>query len=422
MFEQLQKIADAVLLEGYVLYPYRASSAKNRYRWTFGVLAPRAWSEGGGCEPWWLEAQVIVDGLAPRVRGRLRFLRVVERRIEVAEADAFRPVDELEVEGCLHQSWEEGEPIELDFDISSSTRIATVPISLLEREEVETLRDRGGSVAGRVVRVHRALRGALVLRSERLPSSGAEALTRVSVRVENRTPFPVEEAPRAVAIRASCVSTHVILGVHGGTFLSLLDPPSSAVEASAACKNVGTYPVLAGDAERSDFMLCAPIILGDHPAVAPESPGDFFDGGEIDELLALRTRTLTPDEKKLARAADARTAELVDRAEALDEEAMARLHGAIRQRAPSPPPGDVDRAFQPGARVRLRPNATRRTDAQDLLYAGYAARVEAVHEDVDGTQYLAVTIDGDPAAELHRWYGRFHYYRTDEVEPIEEDA
>ena len=51
-------IADAVLYEGYVLYPYRASSRKNQVRWQFGVLAPRAWSEAGGCEEWWMQTEM----------------------------------------------------------------------------------------------------------------------------------------------------------------------------------------------------------------------------------------------------------------------------------------------------------------------------------------------------------------------------
>src|SRR5690606_10469219 len=65
-------IADAVLMEGYALYPYRASAPKNHYRWTFGVLAPRAWSDAGGCEAWWLQAQVLVAGASPRMSARLR--------------------------------------------------------------------------------------------------------------------------------------------------------------------------------------------------------------------------------------------------------------------------------------------------------------------------------------------------------------
>ena len=35
-WDRARAIADAVLYEGYLLYPYRASSSKNRSRWQFG--------------------------------------------------------------------------------------------------------------------------------------------------------------------------------------------------------------------------------------------------------------------------------------------------------------------------------------------------------------------------------------------------
>ena len=44
--------------------------------------------------------------------------------------------------------------------------------------------------------------------------------------------------------------------------------------------------------------------------------------------------------------------------------------------------------------------------------------VEAVLTDVDNRTVLAVTIDQDPAADLHRWYGRYLYYALDEVEIV----
>jgi hypothetical protein len=118
--------------------------------------------------------------------------------------------------------------------------------------------------------------------------------------------------------------------------------------------------------------------------------------------------TLTDDEKQLARATDARSAAIVDRVESLPREAMARLHGVFRDRAPR---------LEKGSRVRLKLGA-RRTDAQDLLYEGHAAVIEEVKQDIDGRECFAVTFEDDPAAELHRWYGRFHYFYADEVEPL----
>src|SRR5438270_2165167 len=44
-FATVQKIADAVLYEGYILYPYRPTAIKNRQRWNFGTLYPRIYAE-----------------------------------------------------------------------------------------------------------------------------------------------------------------------------------------------------------------------------------------------------------------------------------------------------------------------------------------------------------------------------------------
>ena len=72
-----------------------------------------------------------------------------------------------------------------------------------------------------------------------------------------------------------------------GEFVSLLEPPPQFESAAAACRNVGTWPVLAGEGGRRDTMLSSPIILYDYPQIAPESPGDLFDGTEIDEILVV---------------------------------------------------------------------------------------------------------------------------------------
>ena len=60
-FELARKVADAVLYEGYLLYPYRASAAKNQARWQFGVLMPRLWSEDGPEEPWATQTECLLE-------------------------------------------------------------------------------------------------------------------------------------------------------------------------------------------------------------------------------------------------------------------------------------------------------------------------------------------------------------------------
>ena len=137
-------------------------------------------------------------------------------------------------------------------------------------------------------------------------------------------------------MRRTFCSTHTVLRATGGEFVSLTDPPERLRAAAAACQNVGTWPVLVGEPGQRDTLLASPIILEDHPRVAPESPGDLFDGGEIDQLLVLNILALTEEEKAEMRAADPRTRAILERTEALTPDQLMRLHGAIRDVAARP--------------------------------------------------------------------------------------
>jgi hypothetical protein len=377
-FERAAAIADAVLMEGYALYPYRASAPKNRFRWTFGVLCPRSWSAAGGCEPWWLSTQVLIAGRPARISGRLRFFQV-ERCARADEA-----------------TWDEGVLRVVDFDVDAPT--TSVPFAFAASPDA--------------ARQRVAIAGTITITREEL----AAELTRVTVRVENVTPFAELAAPRERAVLAAFASTHLLLGVDGASLLSAIDPPDWARGEAERCTNVRVHPVLVGPPGSADLVLAAPIIMYDHPHVAPESAGDLCDATEIDELLMLRTRLLTDDEKREARATDPRAAAIVDRADALPDAYLARMHGASRDVLAGEMIPAI-RGVREGAKVRLLP-PKRRTDAQDLLYVGKIATVVELRDDVDGTRFLGVTIDDDPAAELHRWQGRCHYYRLDEVEVL----
>jgi hypothetical protein len=219
----------------------------------------------------------------------------------------------------------------------------------------------------------------------------------LEVRVENLSPWDEPSARREHALLGAMIGTHVLLRDPGGGFLSLLDPPEWAERAAQGLRQVGLYPVLA---HRRELVLAAPVILYDHPQVAPESPGDLFDATEIDEILTLRTRLLTDEEKREARATEPRVAALIDRVDTLDRAQMDRLHGTFR-----------------GKRVRLKPGA-RLSDAQDMFLTGKIATVQGVMQDVEGRDCLAVTLEDDPSAELNIWHGRYHYFYSDEVEPL----
>src|SRR5262249_19729632 len=147
---------------------------------------------------------------------------------------------------------------------------------------LEPLCEPGRDICRVLVRQQQTLEGIIEAEAVQIE----DELFKVTVRVINQTPLldPVN-ASRDDALLGSLLSTHTILGVHQGAFISLLDPPESWREAAVACHNVGTWPVLVGEEGDKDTILSAPIILYDYPRVAPESPGDLFDGTEIDEIL-----------------------------------------------------------------------------------------------------------------------------------------
>src|SRR5205809_3869667 len=80
--DPVRAIADAVLYEGYILWPYRRSALKNQRRWTFGGVYPRAHSEGRDDDPWTMQTQCLVEADDDAtVDVDVRFLHVVRRDV-----------------------------------------------------------------------------------------------------------------------------------------------------------------------------------------------------------------------------------------------------------------------------------------------------------------------------------------------------
>ena len=318
--DPIRAIADAVLYEGYVLWPYRRSALKNTHRWTFGGVYPRAHAEArdAGDDPWTMQTQCLIEaGGETRVSVGLRFLHVMWRQVVDAHG---RERDELSVGGERHLTWEEAVEREVALDATALAELAEarrVPISVHAGREREPLGSEGA-----IVRSWEPLEGALLVTAEAL----APALYRITARIENTTPWA--GGPREAALRRTFCSAHTTLrAAEGGAFVSQTDTPDALREAAGACENHGTWPVLVGEPGARHTILSSPIILEDHPRIAPESPGDLFDGGEIDQLLILNILQLTDEEKAEARASDPRVRELLDRSEGLSPEELLRLHG-----------------------------------------------------------------------------------------------
>ena len=453
VFADARAVADAVLLEGYVLYPYRASAAKNRMRWQFGVLTPHAYAVEHE-EHDATRTECLIDARdGDRLQVELRFLRVVERTVESATGDDFVRVDRLAVGDTVHVPWDEGAITSLDLDLSLSDVLAA-PVERLEElpstRTIEVLTP----PLGRLVRESRALLFRLAISAVRLP--GPYGVVQLRVDVQNLTEQAGADQHRDEALRSSLVAAHVLLGLSHGHFLSLAGPPQWARPAAQSCINQHTWPVLVGEdgADRARVVLSSPIILDDHPRIAPESAHVLYDSTEIDEILTLRTMTLTDEEKREARGTDPRAAAVIEAVDDMSPDLLDRLHGAIRSlhavptiRTPgseldaAPPaaepplvpwwdPGtddtvdpehdtvDVDGVpVSRGSRVRLRPGV-RGADAQDLFLDGLPAIVQAVLHDVDGHVHVAVSVEGDPLADIQAATGRYRYFRPDELEPL----
>ncbi|MGC2634963.1 MAG: hypothetical protein WA215_12195 [Candidatus Cybelea sp.] len=432
-FEPARKVADAVLYEGYILYPYTASAPKNRIRWQFGVVVPQAYATQGTGEPSQAQTEVLLECDADtEVEVLVRFLQVEARQVEAWRQSSFLPVESLTLGSKKYLTFDEGteREVTIRFQPGAQDRTA-VPIASPAEEKVELLADADEAVVGRIVRRRWPLHGAVSVEAE--PVADRPGLRKLRVRIENSS--AVVPGERSSALRTAFVSTHTLLHARGGSFLSALDPPAEAGEATSQLVNRHTWPVLVGsgdDVQRSPLVLSSPIILYDFPAVAVQSEADTFDATEVDELMMLSVRSLSDDERDEARATDDRARAIIERAERFGPEDLARLHGTLLQTKPEAPgaadpftaldvPG-IDCVFvkgtkvSKGSRVRLHPK--RRADVWDLFLDGKIATVRAVHQDVENLMYVAVTVDDDPASDLHDWYGRSLFFYPDEVEPV----
>jgi hypothetical protein len=287
--ESVEKIANAVLYEGYLLYPYRRSAVKNQQRFNFGVLYPPKFCQGSDASE--MRVECLIDGDAPRVEIKTRFLQLVER-----------------------EQWQEGREREVNVAADFES-LLTAPLR-------------------HPFAFDDAIAGEIELSAERL----SDRLWKLQLQIRNRVDLDAPD--RDAVLLRSMVSVHSILRVSAGEFVSLLDPPERFRDAAAACRNVGAWPVLVGEIGERKMMLASPIILYDYPQIAPESPGDLFDGTEIDEILALRILTMTEQEKQEVRAGDERARLILERTESLPPEHFQKLHGALRGLGRRPQPED----------------------------------------------------------------------------------
>ena len=270
----VERVAAALLYEGYMLYPYRPSSVKNQQRFNFGIVGPAG--EDACC----MQTECLLLGTG-------------ETTIDVTawflQLEAGAPWQNAVERQVSVERWAVG------------GRQATAPFGWPP------------------------LRG--VLDVSATPCD--EGLFRIRARLTNTSPAPA--GGRDETLLHSLVSAHTILRASGGEFVSPLDPPEPLRARVGQCQNIRTWPVLAGEPDQRATVLSSPIILYDYPEIAAESAGDLFDSTEIDEILSLRILTLTDDEQQEMRQADQRARLLLERTRSLTPDEFMRMHGVMRR-------------------------------------------------------------------------------------------
>jgi hypothetical protein len=320
--ECANQIAKAVLYEGYMLYPYRPSSVKNQQRWNFGVVYPEIYAEAeGGLEPASMRTECLVRGNSDSVFDlHLRFLLLQTRTTAgtlVAGAQS------------LPEGWQEA--VERDVCLSTCSLDSLCLEAIHYEFSFPSLTEvQPSEVGGTIIRQQEAIQGMIQVTAAQVRGN----IFKVRIDLRNASSMATPAMNREAALVRSLVSTHLVLGVERGEFISLLEPPDDVQDLAAQCQNIGAWPVLVGEQGQRDTLLVSPIILYDYPQIAPESVGDLFDGTEIDEILSLRIMTLTDEEKREIRESDDRARQILDRTEAMPAEQFMKLHGAVRGMRP----------------------------------------------------------------------------------------
>ena len=371
MTAQLDQLVDSLLYEGYALYPYTPGATKNATPTPFGILYPPAYAAGNAATYDHLRVVCLCEpGPGARLQAELRFLAPTGER---------------------HRA--------------SAQRLTCGPLVI-----------GGAPLAGEHVRG--GLRVGLRLTAE----PQADGRVRVTLEARNLTAAR-SGLDRAGALRQSLISTHPVLRVSAGRFVSPLE---------AGCASVNTFPVLATPGD--DVIVGAAIVLPDHPQLAPESLGNLFDSTEIEEALLLHVRALSDGERAAIEGQDPAVRAMVERAAATTPEELLALHGRVTVRDPvtrEPPRPSAEvrdpsageeraeaegKTFTRGGRVRLRPGPG--ADLHARLLDGHTATVERIFVDYDGRVHLGVTVDDVPGQDLLRETGRLLFFFPGEVEVI----
>jgi hypothetical protein len=358
MKNKVEKIADAILYEGYLLYPYRKSALKNQHRFNFGLIEPNDY----------FQTQVLVFGKAKNFSVSIRFLQIQHRQVIDTEGNN---VERLEIDGQIFETWDEVIKRKIET-------LKTTDFCFTAKYFSENLADG----KAKFVRQINQITGRIEIEKELI----RENLHRFTIKIFNSSETE------------KFISTHAILSVVNAEFVSLLEFAEEFESEVKQLQQKSLFPVLI----EKNIMLASPIILYDYPDIAPESVGEFYDSTEIDELLTLRVLTMTDAEKSEAAALDSRAKKILQQAEKTE---LMNLHGVWREKS-----------LQIGEKVRLKPKKS--ADAFDIFLENQIAVIESIEEDFEGRKHFAVVLEADEGRDFgfDKFIGHRFFFGQDELE------
>ena len=332
---RLEEITRALLYEGYALFLYHRTAIKNVKPVPFGIVYPEGYQALHPEASAVMQTECVVKGHGRddlAVHARVRFLQLSSRKLqEWTDADAFRDVDSLKIGDEMHLAGWQGIECEVQPEFPALWRCAADwsghRIEFPEHQESRLLYNEEGRIVGRQIDFAAALTGRVTMAY--FPVERTEYCYQLTVRIGNTT--PVADAgmlSRDEVANWSFLSTHTILTVTGGEFVSVLEPDDEWKQVAAQCRNVGTWPVLID--QDNSTVLSSPIILHDYPEIAPQSRGDLFDSSEIEEALILHLAAMSDGEKETLARSDDRLRSMLERVSQVTPQEILNLHGVLR--------------------------------------------------------------------------------------------
>ena len=293
---QVDQIVNAVLYEGYILYPYK-SSIKNCHSLTFGRVYPHECCDVH--DPSSRSSLHIECLIEPSDHAQLdleiRFLHITDRKIaratvagtpiptSITEGDlAWEFLESAEVGGVCYHRWQEAVERRVDCEELSLESLVNEPeimtFAFPAKQEIEAIPMDANLPPVVLVREQMEIRGLLMAYVEEIQPGLRKLILQISN--DSKVPNSTMSSRRVPAQQCSFASTNAVLEVRGSRFVSLTDAPAEYQLAAAACRNDGAWPVLLGEIEDPWGILASPIVLPDFPEVSVTELGDCYHGTE----------------------------------------------------------------------------------------------------------------------------------------------